>query len=128
MAKHEESVTEHQIEDFAEELGRLLGNAKAKADSWLDQRQQIAKALEGVRDTASGLLSKLGHEALAVVKRRGRPAAAAAKSAVEAPAAAVAALSGVVKKKRRKMSAEARKAISDAQKARWAKQRGEKKK
>src|SRR6185369_12878188 len=97
MAKHEESVTEHQIEDFAEELGRLLGNAKAKADSWLDQRQQIAKALEGVRDTASGLLSKLGHEALAVVKRRGRPAAAA-KSAGEAPTTAPAALTGSVKR------------------------------
>jgi hypothetical protein len=121
MAKSEVSATEQKIEDFAEELGRLLGSARAKADSWLGQRQQIAKTLEGIRDTATSLLSRLGHQAQAVVKRRGRPAATAASTADVAPAP-------LSKKKRRKMSAAARKKISEAQKARWAKQKSEKKK
>jgi hypothetical protein len=56
-----------------------------------------------------------------VVKRRGRPAATAASTADMAPAP-------MSKKKRRKMSAAARKKISEAQKARWAKQKSEKKK
>jgi hypothetical protein len=120
MAKSEVSAAEQKIEDFAEELGRLLGSARAKADSWLGQRQQIAKTLEGIRDTATSLLSRLGHQAQAVVKRRGRPAASASTGDV-APAP-------VIKRKRRKMSAASRKKISDAQKLRWAKQKGEKKK
>ena len=118
MAKSEVSAAEQKIEDFAEELGKLLGSARAKADSWLSQRQQIAKSLEGIKDTATSLLARLGHQAQAVVKRRGRPAASAS-TADAAP---------VIKKKRRKMSAAARKKISDAQKARWAKQKAEKKK
>ena len=36
-----------KIEDFAEELGRLLGSAEAKARGWLGQREQIAKPLKG---------------------------------------------------------------------------------
>jgi len=121
MAKLDVSAAEQKIEDFAEELGRLLGSARAKADSWLGQRQQIAKTLEGIRDTATSLLSRLGHQAQTVVKRRGRPAAAAAASALGMAATPI-------KRKRRKMSAAARKKISEAQKARWAKQKGEKKK
>ena len=121
MAKLEVSAVEHKIEDFAEELGKLLGSARAKADSWLSQRQQIAKTLEGIVDTATSLLSRLGHQATAAAKRRGRPAAVAA--AVDGGAVAP-----VIKRKRRKMSAAARKKISDAQKARWAKQKSEKKK
>ena len=103
--------TEHRIEAFAEDLGRLLGTARAKADSWLDQRQQIAKTLTDVRDTASHLLSQLGEHTRAVAKRVGRPR----KRAVENSPAPIS------RKKRRKMSAKARAAISAAQKARWAK-------
>jgi hypothetical protein len=114
-----------KIEGFAEDLGRLLGNARAKAEGWLGQRQAIVKNLTDLRDTANKLLSDLGHEAQALVRRRGRPAgrtnAGTAKRGPGRPAR-----SGV--RKRRKMSAEARKRISDAQKARWAKQKaGEKK-
>jgi hypothetical protein len=109
-------TTETRIEAFAEDLGRLLGTARAKADNWLSQRQQIAKHLTDIRDTASHLLTQLGDEAKKV--RRG-------KSTPEihyAPAP-------ISRKKRRKMSAKARAAISAAQKARWAKQKaGEKKK
>ena len=41
-----------KIEDFAEDLGRLLGTAQAKAQGWLGQRQNVAKQLEQIRDTA----------------------------------------------------------------------------
>ena len=42
--------------DFAEDLGKLLGTAEAKASSWLDQRKSIASQLAQIRDTASHYL------------------------------------------------------------------------
>jgi hypothetical protein len=109
---------ENKIEDFAEDLGRLLGSAQAKAEGWLGQRKQISTTLEGIRDTASNLLNQLGHKAASVAGRggrRGRPPGVSRDSDIAA--------APLGKRKRRKLSAAARKAISDAQKARWAKQR-----
>jgi len=121
-------ATEHKIEEFAEDLGRLLGTAQRKAEGWLGQREAIVKHLTGVRDTASKLLADLGHQAQSAAtaaskaytgKRRGRPAGSRNKSGIII----------VGGKTRRTMSAKARKAISMAQKARWAKQKaGDKKK
>lgn len=110
MAKRE--TAEHRIEEFAEDLGKLLGVARNKAEGWLGQRQTIVKQLTELRDTASTLLTDLGHEARRAVRgdsspRSTTPSAPAPKS----------------KKQRRKLSAKARKAISDAQKRRWAAQR-----
>lgn len=118
MAKRDGSnsgtaAAESKIEEFAEDLGRLLGTAQNKAQSWLGQRQAIVKNLTELRDTASKLLSDLGHEAQRV--GRGRPRKAEAQYA-PAPKS---------KKQRRKMSAKARAAISAAQKRRWAKQRAD---
>ncbi len=115
MAKSDLSTSE-AIENFAEDLGRLLGTAQAKAEGWLGQRKQIADTLVGIRDTASKLLTDLGHEAGRVI-RRGRP------RTTEGPAAPM----PMSKRKRRKLSAKARAAISAAQKRRWAKHRAEKK-
>jgi len=118
--------TEEKIEEFAEDLGRLLGSARAKAEDWLGQRRAITKHLEDIRDTASGLLSQLtgGGSTAGGGRRRGRPAgrrtAAAAGRGPGRPAG-----SGV---KKRTMSAEARARIAAAQKARWAKIRAEKSK
>ena len=47
------SSSEQKIEAFAEDLGRILGTARAKADSWLGQRQAIVKQLTQLRDEAS---------------------------------------------------------------------------
>ena len=117
-AKHEATTTEHKIEEFAEDLGRLLGTARAKAEGWIGQRQVIAKHLSEIRDTASKLLTDLGHEAQKAF-RGGRPAGGETpgtpKRGPGRPAG-----SG---KKKRTMSVEARKAISDAQKKRWAAQK-----
>jgi hypothetical protein len=126
MAKHERSSgsalgksAEAKIEGFAEDLGRMLGSARAKAEDWMGQRQTIVKSLTELRDTATKLLSDLGHEAQRIA-RRGRPAgsqtAVVAKRGPGRPA-------GSGRKKKRKMSAAARKAISDAQKKRWAAQK-----
>jgi hypothetical protein len=67
--------TEHKIETSAEDLGGLLGTARAKAEGWLGRRQEIVKHLSEIRDTATKLLSALGQQAQEVVhrRRRGRP-------------------------------------------------------
>jgi hypothetical protein len=106
------TATESAIEGFAEDLGRLLGSARGRADQWLKQRQTIAKNLEQIRDTASTLLTQLGNraEGLRGRKKKDQPEFAPAP---------------ISRKKRRKLSAKARRAISEAQKARWARQRRE---
>ena len=105
--------TEQKIEEFAEDLGRLLGTARAKAEGWLGQRQNIAKQLAGIRDTAADLLQQLAGSGarVAAAVRRGRRGRPPGKS-----------------RGRRKMSAKARKAISEAQKRRWAAQKAAEKK
>jgi hypothetical protein len=114
-----------KIEDFAADLGTVLGSAVNKAESWLGERDRIVKNLTEVRDTASKLLADLGQQAKGAVaavgtayvgKRRGRPAGSKNKKA----RAGIIIIGG---KKKRTLSAKARKAISDAQKARWAKQK-----
>ena len=124
MAKTPEGVSaaEHKIEEFAEDLGRLLGTAQAKAEGWLGQRQQIAKTLGGIRDTATNLLSQLGPQAtVSLGRRQGRPPGSTHKTTVSVTNKA----RGTQK---RVMSAAARAKISAAQKARWAKVKaGEKK-
>jgi hypothetical protein len=98
--------------DFAEDLGRLLGTARAKADNWLGQRQAVAKQLTAIRDTASSLLNQLGDLAARRRKKRGpgRPRKAMGPRATASGAYP-----------RRTLSAKAREAISRAQKKRWAK-------
>jgi hypothetical protein len=128
MAKTHSS-TEAAIEGFAEDLGTLLGTARSKAEGWLSQRKSIASQLATIRDTASELLQQLtggsAQKAAAVRRgRRGRPrgSQSAGRRGPGRP-------KGSGGRKKRTMSAEARAAISAAQKARWAKLKaGEKKK
>jgi hypothetical protein len=115
--------TEAKLEGFAEDLGKLLGTARAKAEGWLGQRQAIVEHLQGVRDTANQLLAQLGHQTDAIV-RRGRPAGSPnRRSGRPADATNAKGIIIVSGKKRRTMSAKARAAISAAQKRRWAKQK-----
>src|SRR5436305_7706477 len=107
------ATSDSKIEDFAEELGKLLGTAQAKAEGWLGQRTQITKTLSGIRDTATKLLTQLGEETRLVVgRRRGRPPGSGKRGPGRPKGSG---------RKRRKMSPAARKKISDAQKKRWAK-------
>jgi hypothetical protein len=102
--------TSERIEAFAEDLGRLLGTARAKADNWLSQREQIAKQLSDIRDTASRLLTDLGNQAGSALR-----AGAGIKKASTPPPAP--------KRRRRRMSAAARAKIAEAQRQRWARQK-----
>src|SRR4051812_41583352 len=71
--------TEGKLEAFAEDLGRLLGEAQNKADGWLAQRKAIAQHLTGVRDTANQLLAQLGIAGSGgSASRRGGPAGSGA--------------------------------------------------
>jgi hypothetical protein len=123
MTRHEANPpAEDKIEAFAEDLGRILGTARARAEDWLAQKHKITEQLVDIRDTATSLLRQLGHESAAPGKRRGRPPGSGRKTVVKAKRGP-----GRPKgsgRKRRVMSAEARKAISDAQKKRWAKAKG----
>jgi hypothetical protein len=89
------------IGGFAEDLGRLLGSAQSRAQGWLGQRQMIARQLEQIRDTAAGLLTQLAGGG-----GRGRRSRVALRTSEPV--------------RKRKLSPAARKAISDAQKRRWA--------
>jgi len=120
LAKSKSIVAaEHKIEEFAEDLGRMLGHARNKAEGWLGQRQSIIQSLTQLRDEANTLLRQLGHETSEAVSRVRHGRTTGGDSATKAALAT---------KKRRTMSAKARAAISAAQKARWAKKRAEDKK
>src|SRR4051812_12631096 len=113
-ASGDETVaTESKMEGFAEDLGRLLGTARAKAEGWIGQRQTITQHLQDIRDTATQLPTQL--RGTPTAKKRGRPARTAASAGEGAFAPAPRS-----KKQRRKLSAKARAAIFAAQKARWA--------
>jgi hypothetical protein len=116
-----------KLEAFAEDLGRLLGDARNKADSWLAQRKVIAQHLIGVRDTANQLLAQLGIAGSGGdAPRRGRPAGSgpAKRGPGRPPKTAV--QDSKPARKRRTMSAAARRKIGAAQRARWAKVKAEK--
>jgi hypothetical protein len=133
MAKRAKRVesggsVEGAIGGFAEDLGRILGQARNKADSWLGQRHAIVKQLTQLRDEASSLLNQLGDRAADAGKRGRR----VADSFVEGyqkrgPGRPKGSKNrkGIIigKRRRRKMSKAARAKISAAQKARWAKQK-----
>jgi hypothetical protein len=111
----EAPTTEDRLEEFADDLGRLLGTAKVKAQGWMNQRTAIAAHLTGLRDTANQLLTQLG---VGVPAKRGRkPGRPRKDQHFTAPPDKVAA------PKKRTMSPEAREKIAAAQRRRWAKQK-----
>ena len=155
MAKSSDTkTTSTQLENFAEDLGRLLGTAAAKAESWLGQRQQIVQQLTDVRDTAAKLLADLGHHAEAITssvtgaprvqprratRRKGIIIVGGRSSIKTTPSISLPSIGGIrrtratagaVKPARRRgtLSTKGRKAISEAQKARWAKIKATKRK
>ena len=109
--------TEGKLEEFAEDLGKLLGQAQNKAENWLGQRKAIAANLIGLRDTATRLLAQLGVPDGAPGARKARRASTPARRGPGRPKGS---------RKKRTMSAEARAKIAAAQRARWAKQKAQK--
>jgi hypothetical protein len=103
-----------KLGDFAEDLGRVLGSARNKAESWMSQRTTIAEQLAKVRDTADKLLRDLtgraANRAVAIGNarrtRRGRPPGSKNKTAA--------------KKRGRTFTAAQRKAQGERMRAYWA--------
>ena len=126
MAKRPSTIVaaEHKIEDFAADLDNMLGQARSKAEGWIGQRHAIVKDLTALRDEATKLLGRLGHDA-AVAGRRGPKAMNKAVAGISRrpgrPTGSTNAIIFVGGRKKRTMSAKARAAISAAQKKRWAK-------
>lgn len=119
--------TSDPLGDFAEDLGRFLGGVESKATSWLQQRKDITDQLTQIRDTANQYLQQLGAEGANLAERfqrarRGRPPGSK-NSAIPGPGRPPGSAETPAPSAIRTMSASARKRISDAQKARWAKLR-----
>src|SRR5260370_12719565 len=70
---HRRSTT---IEQFAEDLDRVLGRARAKAEGWLGERRSITKHLEAIREPASGFLAQFTSHGSAAGGGRRSPRAA----------------------------------------------------
>jgi hypothetical protein len=84
---------EKKLMDLAENFGRLVGTAEHKATTLLGGREEIARQLTQIRDTANSYLHELtsGGAAFADAVRRGRretrpPSAAEADTADPAEA------------------------------------------
>src|SRR5678809_428373 len=95
---------ESAVVEFAEDLGKLLGTAQAKAEGWMNQRKAIANQLAQIRDTANRYLLQLTGTSTdgagpARGARRGRPPGSTTKATAGA---------GGGVRKRRPLSAEAR--------------------
>ena len=56
----QDSATSDRLNAIAEELGRFLGKAAAKAENLYEQRDTVLKSLSGIRDSASQLLERFG--------------------------------------------------------------------
>jgi hypothetical protein len=127
MAKTKRPIetTQHRIESFAEDLGKMLGHARSKAEDWLGQRKAIVKSLTDLRDEASKLLDQLGHRVAEVPFPRALGGSGIGKRGKGRPQGTG---FGAAARKRPKMSAKGRAAISAAQKARWAKVKAAKRK
>jgi hypothetical protein len=109
---------ESKVEEFAEDLGRILGTAQAKASAWLNQRKSVAEQLTTIRNTADQMLRQLGDESGLLWRRAKGGVRKGRITSTGDPG-------GAGPKKKRVMSAKARAAISRAQKLRWARQKGQ---
>ncbi len=92
------------LANFAEDLGRLLGQTERKATEWLQQRQAVAQQLSAIRDKATDLLGQLGLESAGrTTAARGTTRRAGRKTG-----------------RRRKLSKETRLKMAEAARRRWA--------
>jgi hypothetical protein len=99
---------------FAEDLGRFLGTAEAKAETWLSQRKDIIEQLTAVRYKAASLIQTLSGEG----RKKSGPVAKALLAASY--------WSDKVKPKRKRKSSwttAQRKAVGDRMKKYWAARR-----
>jgi hypothetical protein len=60
---------EQKIVQYAEELGRIVGTIRGRAESWTGERERMIKKLSTLVGEAQNLLTDLGHRAEHEVKR-----------------------------------------------------------
>jgi hypothetical protein len=99
------------LEEVAAEVGRIFGTTEKHARRWLNQRQELLKALATVRDRATNLMTELGGESR-LSWRRGRKAQEGIP--VIQPGMRES-------RKKRVVSAQTRAKLRASAKARWAK-------
>lgn len=75
MAKTQASKPGGAMTDMAEGLGRFLGQAEAKWNSWRGEREEVVKTLTDIRDRATKLLEEVGDRVPSrnAKSKRGRP-------------------------------------------------------
>jgi hypothetical protein len=100
-----------RVAQAADAVGSTLGNVVARVNSWMAQREELARDLRAAADSIMSGESPFPW---------GQGGKAAKAGATPAASGGPEVGSG---RKRRTMSASARKRISDAQKARWAAQK-----
>jgi hypothetical protein len=64
-----EPKIERKIVQYAEELGRIVGTIRGRAESWTGERERMIKKLSTLVGEAQNLLTDLGHRAEHQVKR-----------------------------------------------------------
>ncbi|HET7697593.1 MAG TPA: hypothetical protein VFK57_17900 [Vicinamibacterales bacterium] len=115
----------------ANDLSSVFNTVRERVSRFANERRQLADNLRQIISSARDLLVELG-EAVETGRRRGRPAAAGAGATRRRRRRGPGRPKGSAGKKgagkrgrpkRRTMSADARRRISEAQKARWARQR-----
>jgi hypothetical protein len=106
--------------DMAEGLGRFLGEAEARWNSWRGEREQVVKTLTEIRDRAEKLLQEAGAGVQRGMEqaRRGRPPGSKNQMLVHVPKKTQALVH--VPKKKGGLTPEGRAAIAKAQRERWA--------
>lgn len=111
-----ETAAQETLNTFAEDLGTILGTTRKKAETWLSQRERIAKELVDVRDSVNELLSRLGHTATNAYEAASGKAPDRSKEPK-----GVAKVAGAAKKAAKRVySAETRAKMAGAAKKRWA--------
>ena len=115
----------------ANDLSSVFNSVKERVSNFAAERRQLANSLREIISGAQDLLGQLG-EAVSTGRRRGRPAAGVASATRRERRRGPGRPKGSGAKqgtgkpgrpKGRTMSAAARKKISEAQKARWARHR-----
>jgi hypothetical protein len=96
----------------AEDLGAFFGTVARRVESWVGERDRLAKQLKQIQGTAGDLLGKLGSGGLSDPFGRGRKRRAAAGNSSATRGG----------RRRRRVSAATRARMSRAQRARRAKE------
>jgi hypothetical protein len=78
-----DQAVEQKVVQLAEQLGRVIGTVRAKADGWLD-RKTLTTQIAGIRDAAADLLKQVAGDSSGETPASGA-ATRRSRGAVDAP-------------------------------------------